>query len=100
MTGPVPTNDDGPIIEEWDLLYRFFVHHGFSDKPVMEGCGAAAGEVYAWAIKNPHKVSCIYAENPVLSSNLADIQPIDDLGPLHSAGVEQVHDILGIMQRR
>lgn len=91
VTGPVPTNDDGPIIEEWNLLYRFFVDHGYSERPVMEGCGAAAGEAYAWAIENPDNVSCMYSENPVLSSNLADIQPIDNLSPLAKAGVPILH---------
>jgi hypothetical protein len=31
---------------------------------VLAGAGGAAGEAYAWAIENPEKVSCIYAENP------------------------------------
>ena len=57
----------------------------------MEGGGAAAGEAYAWAIENPDSVSCIYGENPVLRSNLAETQPIDNLAPLATAGVPLLH---------
>jgi pimeloyl-ACP methyl ester carboxylesterase len=91
VTGPVPTNSNGPVLKEWDAVYEYLTHHGFSRKPVMEGGGAAAGEVYAWAIENPDKVSCIYGENPVLRSNLAITQPIDNLAPLAIAGVPILH---------
>ena len=57
----------------------------------MEGAGGAAGEAYAWAIENPDKVSCIYAENPVLHSNTAKTQPLDNLAPLAKAGVPLFH---------
>jgi pimeloyl-ACP methyl ester carboxylesterase len=57
----------------------------------MEGCGGATGEAYAWAIENPDKVACIYGENPVLHSNLAKIQPIDNLAPLAKAGIPILH---------
>jgi len=53
----------------------------------MEGDGGAAGEAYAWAIENPDRVSCIYAENPVMHSNTAKTQPLDDLAPLAKADV-------------
>jgi pimeloyl-ACP methyl ester carboxylesterase len=57
----------------------------------MEGCGGAAGEAYAWAIENSDKVSCIYGENPVLHSNLAKTQPIDNLASLAKAGIPILH---------
>ncbi len=57
----------------------------------MEGAGGAAGEVYAWAIENPGKVACIYAENPVVHSNLAKTQPLDNLSPLAKAKVPILH---------
>jgi len=60
----------------------------------MEGEGAAAGEEYAWAIENPDKVSCIYAENPVMRSVMAKTQPMDNLAPLAKAGVPLL-DICG-----
>ena len=91
VTGPVPYNADGPLIAHWNAVYKHFTDCGFSRKPVMEGDGEAAGEAYAWAIENPGKVSCIYAENPVMHSNMAKIQPIDHLAPLATAGVPLLH---------
>jgi pimeloyl-ACP methyl ester carboxylesterase len=91
VTGPVPTNTDGPVVAQWDTVYKYLTDRGFSRKPVMEGAGEAAGEAYAWAIENPDKVSCIYGENPVLRSNLAKIQPIDNLAPLAKAGIPLLH---------
>ena len=81
----------GPIREQWDAVYTHLTNHGFSRKPVMEGAGTAAGEAYAWAIENPDKVSCIYAENPSLHSLMAKTPPIDHLAPLAKAGVPLIH---------
>jgi len=91
VTGAVPYNADGPVLTQWNTIYKYLTDHGFSKKPVMEGCGGATGEAYAWAIENPDKVSCIYGENPVLHSNLAKIQPIDNLAPLARAGIPILH---------
>jgi hypothetical protein len=91
VTGAVPYNSDGPVIVQWNTIYKYLTDHGFSKKPVMEGCGGAAGEVYAWAIENPDKVSSIYGENPILHSNLAKTQPLDNLGPLAKAGIPIMH---------
>ncbi|MGH7969164.1 MAG: alpha/beta fold hydrolase [Limisphaerales bacterium] len=91
VTGAVPYNSDGPVVGQWNTIYNYLVAHGFSPKPVMEGAGGAAGEAYAWAIANPDKVSCIYAENPSLHSNTAQIQPLDNLEPLAKAGVSVFH---------
>jgi pimeloyl-ACP methyl ester carboxylesterase len=82
VTGAVPYNFDGPVAAQWDTIYRHFVDHGFSKRPAMAGAGGAAGEAYAWAIANPDKVSCIYAENPILHSNLAKTQPMEGLAAL------------------
>jgi hypothetical protein len=57
----------------------------------MEGSGRAAGDVYAWALENPGKVSCIYGENPVLRSFMSKTPPLDNLAPLAKAGVPLVH---------
>lgn len=91
VTGPVPYNADGPILNHWNMVYSYLTGTGLSKKPVMGGAGAAVGEAYAWAIENPDKVSCIYGENPVLRSNLAKAQPLDNLAPLAKAGVEVLH---------
>jgi hypothetical protein len=91
VTGPVGYGTDGPQRRQWDAVYRHLTEHGFAKKPVMEGAGGAAGEVYAWAIANPDKVSCVYAENPVLRSNTSRVQPLDNLAPLAKAGVPLLH---------
>jgi hypothetical protein len=91
VTGPVPYNADGPIQAHWDAVYAHLVKYDFSTRPVMEGAGGAAGEVYAWAIANPDKVSCIYAENPVLRCNMSKTQPLEQLSALAKAGVPLLH---------
>lgn len=91
VVGPVPTDVDGPVVEKWNEVYDYLVSKGFSAKPVMAGCGGAAGEVYNWAIENPDKVSCIYGENPVMRSSLAKIQPMDNLTPLAKADIPLIH---------
>ena len=91
VTGAVPFNGEGPIIAQWNIIYKYLTDHGFSNKAVMEGSGSSTGEVYAWAIENPDKVSCIYGVNPILKSNLAKIQPIDNLQPLAKKGISILH---------
>ncbi len=91
VTGPVGYGSDGPQRHQWDAVYRHLTEHGFAKRTVMEGIGGAAGEVYAWALANPDKVACIYAENPVLRSNVARVQPLDNLAPLAKAGVLLLH---------
>lgn len=91
VVAPVPYNADGPIPAHWNIVYDYLKEKGFSAKPVLAGRGAATGEVYAWAIENPGKVSCIYGENPILRSSLAKVQPIDNLAPLAKAGIPLIH---------
>jgi pimeloyl-ACP methyl ester carboxylesterase len=91
VTGPVPYNADGPKQADWNAVYRHLIAKGFSKRPVMEGCGQAAGEAYAWAIENPDKVGCIYGESPVLRSKLSRTPPLDNLAPLAKAGVPILH---------
>jgi pimeloyl-ACP methyl ester carboxylesterase len=91
VVGPMGFNSDGADHAEWDKLYTYLIGHGFSKRPVVEGAGGAAGTVYAWAIENPDKVSCIYVENPILRTAGVKIQPIDNLAPLAKAGVPIMH---------
>jgi pimeloyl-ACP methyl ester carboxylesterase len=91
VTGPVPTDADGPSLREWNAVYKHLTAHGLSKKPVMEGAGGAAGEAYAWAIENPDKVSCVYAENPILRSHMTKAQPLDRLDVLAKASVPLFH---------
>ena len=91
VVGPVPTDVPGPVLQQWNAVYKHLTDHGLSKKPVMEGAGGAAGEAYAWAIENPDKVSCIYGENPVLHSNMSKTPPLDNLAVLAKAGVPLLH---------
>ena len=91
VTGPVPTDTDGPVLQQWNAVYKLLTEAGLSKKPVLEGAGGAAGEAYAWAIANPDKVSCLYAENPVLRSHMSKTQPLENLAPLAKAGVPLLH---------
>ena len=91
VTGPVPYNGDGPSLQHWNAVYQMLTEHGFSKKPVLEGAGGAAGEAYAWAIANPDKVRCIYAENPVLRCTMTKAQPLDNLAVLAKAGIPLLH---------
>jgi pimeloyl-ACP methyl ester carboxylesterase len=89
---PPLTAQSGMVQQQWDETYKKLVDSGFSKKPVMEGTGAMAGELYAWAIANPDKVSCIYARNPSLRSLMTQSPPIDNLAPLAKAGIPILHD--------
>lgn len=49
-----------------DRLYAYLTQsHGLSRKVVLEGMSRGGLLVYNWAAKNPEKVACIYADNPV-----------------------------------
>jgi len=88
VTGPVGVSF---VVKDWDTAYEYLTGHGFSKKPAVEGAGGGAGEVYAWAIENPDKVSCVYAENPRMHSELAKTQPLDNLAALAKADVPLLH---------
>lgn len=91
VTGPVPTDTDGPVLPQWNAVYKLLTDAGLSKTPVLAGAGGAAGEAYAWAVENPDKVSCVYAENPILRSRMTKAQPLDRLAPLAKAGVPVLH---------
>jgi pimeloyl-ACP methyl ester carboxylesterase len=91
VVGPMPTDTNGPVLEQWNAVYKFLVDHGFSRKPVLEGASGSAGEAYAWAIANPDKVSCVYVENPLMKCTMTEDQPLDHLAPLAKAGVPLLH---------
>jgi len=81
------TAQSGATRAEWDSTYHYMVRNGFSAKPVLEGSGAAAGEIYAWAIGNPDKVSAIYSENPLITGLMTKENLLDNLAPLSRSGV-------------
>ena len=54
-------------VAQWDAFYQFLSkQHGFGDKPALEGMSRGGLIIYNWAIANPEKVACIYADAPVL----------------------------------
>jgi len=81
----------GAVRTQWNAAYQLLTEHGFSQKPVMEGTGTAAGEAYAWAIENPDKVACIVGRNPALRSLMSKTSPLENLSPLAKAGVPLLH---------
>jgi pimeloyl-ACP methyl ester carboxylesterase len=92
VVGPTGYNSDGPDRAQWDKVYEHMTGAGLAKKPVMEGVGGAGAEAYAWAILNPDKVSCIYAENPTLKSHMSKTPPIlENLAALAKAGVPLLH---------
>jgi len=91
VAAPIDTGS-GPVQKEWDDTYKLLTDNGFSKKPALEGAGMGAGEAYAWAITNPDKVSCIYAENPLMRSIMfPKLSPLDNLEPLAKAGIPVLH---------
>lgn len=54
-------------IERWNTFYGLLTSNGLSKKVALEGMSRGGLIVYNWAIANPKKVACIYADAPVLS---------------------------------
>jgi hypothetical protein len=53
-------------VEIWDKFYKYLNEsQGLSNKAVLEGMSRGGLIVYNWAIQNPEKVYCIYADAPV-----------------------------------
>lgn len=50
----------------WNKFYRYLHKAGLSDKVCLEGLSRGGVYVYNWAIENPKKVACVYADAPVL----------------------------------
>ncbi|HEY4334702.1 MAG TPA: hypothetical protein VGM89_02365 [Puia sp.] len=94
VTGPVSYNSDSLSLKDWNTVYQLMVDHGYAAKPVLEGAGGAAGEMYGWAINNIGEVSFIYSENPLLRTTFSVLQPLDRLDVLAKAGVRLL-DVCG-----
>jgi sialidase-1 len=51
----------------WDQFYDYLTREkGFAPRVALEGVSRGGLYVYGWAKRNPARVSCIYAEAPVL----------------------------------
>ncbi len=53
-------------IEIWNGFYDFVHKAGLASKVALEGFSRGGVYAYNWAIANPEKVSCVYADAPVL----------------------------------
>ncbi len=54
-------------MQVWERFYQHLTtNYSFAKKAVLEGVSRGGLYVYNWAKRNPDKVSCIYAEAPVL----------------------------------
>jgi dienelactone hydrolase len=77
---------------QWDAWYGFLTEkHGLSRQPAFIGMSRGGEYAYTWATSNPDKVSCIYAENPVLRSQMVKAPLLDSLAPLAKARVPLLH---------
>lgn len=54
-------------MQVWERFYQHLTtNYSFAKKAALEGVSRGGLYVYGWAKRNPDKVSCIYAEAPVL----------------------------------
>jgi len=83
VTGPVPTDTDGPVLQQWNAVYKHLTDAGLSKTPVMEGAGGRPARRTPGRSRTPDKVSCVYAENPILRSHMTKAQPLDRLAARH-----------------
>jgi pimeloyl-ACP methyl ester carboxylesterase len=105
----------------WDEFYQLLTQkYGFPDKAMLFGLSRGGMFLYSWAMHNPDKVSCVYADNPACDYKSVYYQPhmmdkfkqlveaygfksdeealtdtkfnpIDNLKPLADAGVHIIH---------
>ena len=53
--------------KQWDTWYAWLTEkHGLSKKPAFVGMSRGGLNEYDWTTANPDKVSCIYADNPII----------------------------------
>ena len=50
----------------WNRFYESLTRAGFSATPAMEGFSRGGVYVYRWAVANPARIACVYADAPVL----------------------------------
>jgi pimeloyl-ACP methyl ester carboxylesterase len=53
-------------IQLWNKFYGLMGQSGLAKKVTLEGMSRGGIYIYNWALKNPSKVACIYADAPVL----------------------------------
>lgn len=71
----------------WDAWYTFLTEkHGLSKKPALIGMSGGGRNAFTWATTNPEKVSCIYADNPLITR-----ESLMKLGELAQRDVPLLH---------
>ena len=58
---------NGEAVRRWNSFFSYIQKLGFAPKAVLEGMSRGGLIIYNWAAENPDKVSCIYADAPVLN---------------------------------
>ncbi|MFK5973470.1 MAG: GDSL-type esterase/lipase family protein [Flavobacteriaceae bacterium] len=53
-------------VERWNAFYALMTNARLAKKVVLEGLSRGGLIIYNWAVENPEKVACIYADAPVL----------------------------------
>ena len=53
-------------VARWDYFYGRMTSAGLGREVVLEGMSRGGLPVYNWAVRNPDRVACIYADAPVL----------------------------------
>lgn len=53
-------------VSVWDKFYQLMVSAGLGKKVALEGMSRGGVYMYNWALTNPKKVACVYADAPVL----------------------------------
>src|SRR6516165_5851092 len=62
----------------WDAWYTFLTEkHGLSKKPAFIGMSGGGRNAFTWATANLEKVSCIYADNPLITRE--SLMKLDEL---------------------
>ena len=55
-------------LKQWAAWYSFLTEkHGLSKKPAFIGMSGGGRNAFSWGTTNPEKVSCIYADNPLIT---------------------------------
>lgn len=105
--GFIQSDAGGP----WDAWYTFLTEkHGLARNPAFIGMSGGGRNAFRWATTNPDKVSCIYADNPLITREslmrLGELAQRDvpllhicgSLDPLsgnHTLPVESIYQQLG-----
>lgn len=53
-------------VDRWNTFYISMTDAGLAKKVVLEGLSRGGLIIYNWAVENPEKVACVYADAPVL----------------------------------